>query len=211
MGVVAPVPALLLAGMVWLDHRADSWCDAQIASSAWAPEWEHRGPIKAALIGDSWAVGDGENPAFPGLVAEALDLDLRVSAVGGTGYLNEGPCGGQPFAARVDTIPADAEWVILAGGVNDTGRPDDIHTAVDDLIEAVRERAPEAKVVVLGVPRVRLVPSDATEQADGVLQHVDADAFVDVRVEEVEIGADDIHPTPAGQRQYADLIVDALR
>lgn len=212
MRVVLPVPLLLLTGFVVLDIRTDRICEQQIQASALAPEWERHGPTRAALIGDSWAAADGIHPAYPALVARALDLDMRVSAVGGTGYTNGGACGGKSFQSRVHTVPDDARLVILAGGLNDTGSDgDDLSSALRRVVAAVHLQAPAARIVVLGVPRVPLLDDRRTERADGILRSASGTAFVDVRGWSIPTLPDRIHPTPSGHREYARHIVAALR
>ena len=211
--VVLPVPVLLVATLVGVAQHGRSVCEEQTRMSALAPEREDHGTTRAALIGDSWAVGDTVHAAYPGLLAARLRLDLRVSAIGGTGYLNGGACGDESFATRVATVPRDAEVVFLAGGLNDTGEdPDELRAAVRDLVARVRRRAPEAEVVVLGVPRVPLLADEDTGRADDVLREGSSGAtFVDAHAWRIPTLRDRIHPTPEGQRQYADLVAATAR
>lgn len=210
MRLVVPVPLLMLGGLFVLDAHFGKVCEAQTRASALAPEWQHRGDTKAALLGDSWAVGDGTYPAFPALLADTLHLDLRVSAVGGTGYLNGGACGGQNFATRVDTVPTDAQIVFLAGGLNDSGEVDNLTEEASAVAAAVLDQAPGAKIVVFGVPRVPLLDDEQTARADQALRSTDGVIFLDVREWEIPTLPDRIHPTAEGQREYAELLVAAI-
>jgi lysophospholipase L1-like esterase len=184
-------------------------CRLQLADHQTAPRRADHGTTPAALIGDSWSAGAG---VFPDRLAQHLGLDLRVAAFGGSGYINPSACGGHPFAARVARIPADAQLVVLAGGINDSGYPN-LAAAVRDLIEAVHDRAPAAQVVVLGVPRVPLFADELTDPVDQTLEEVAAERgalFVDVRPWTITTLPDRIHPDPAGARAYADQVAAAL-
>lgn len=206
--VVLPVPVLLVVALVGVAQHGRSLCHEQTRMSALAPEREDHGTTRAALIGDSWAVGDTVHPAYPRLLAQRLRLDLQVSAIGGTGYLNGGACGGESFATRVDTVPPDAGVVFLAGGLNDTGEdPDELGAAVRDLVAAVERRAPGAQIVLLGVPRVPLLADEDTGRADDVLREQSSDAaFVDAHAWRIPTLPDRIHPTAEGHREYAGLV-----
>jgi lysophospholipase L1-like esterase len=211
LAVVLPLPLLLVVGLGAAQLRAERICEQQARTSALAPAWWHHGSTRAALIGDSWAVGDNENPAYPELVAKALRLDMRVSAVGGTGFVNDGACGGESFATRVSTIPRDARLIILAGGLNDTGEDGGaIAESVEHLISRARQAAPQARVVVVGVPDVPLLDTSATSRVDGILRSSSADLFLDVRDAHVSVSADDIHPSAEGQLEYADRLIAGL-
>jgi hypothetical protein len=93
---------------------------------------------------------------------------------------------------------------VLAGGVNDANTDSDIlAAAVRDVIAAVHSRAPGARIVVLGVPRVLLLDDEATADVDGVLLEVAGDAFITVRGWDISMSPDRIHPDDAGARAYA--------
>ena len=183
-------------------------CQLQVADAGQALERDTHGITRAVLIGDSWATGAG---IYPDRLARQLGLDLHVAAVGGTGYLNPGACGGREFLSRAWEVPQDAELVILAGGVNDVHQdPDVLAAAVRSVIAAVHGRAPGARIVVLGVPRVLLLSDEATGAVDDVLEQVAGAAFVDVRGWDISTLPDRIHPDPAGAREYADRIASAI-
>jgi lysophospholipase L1-like esterase len=184
-------------------------CRLQLADQDTALRRADHGATSAALIGDSWSTGAG---VFPDRLAERLGLDLSVEAVGGTGFLNPGACGGHTFATRVPHIPADTRLVVLAGGINDYDDPG-LEAAVRDVVDAVQLRAPSARVVVLGVPRVPLLADDLTDPVDQTLEEVAVEEgaeFVDVRPWTITTLPDRIHPDPAGARAYADQVAAAL-
>lgn len=184
-------------------------CQLQIDDAAKAPQRVGSGEGSAVLIGDSWATMEG---IYPRELADRLDVELQMAAVGGTGYVNGGACGGRAFISRVYQIPKDADLVILAGGVNDGGAPKDMMSkAVAQTIAAARSRAPGVKVVVVGVPRVPLLEDDVTGAVDEVLAASDADLFVDVRGWDISTLPDGIHPDAGGAREYGRLLAQAIQ
>lgn len=163
------------------------------------------------MLGDSWSTGSG-SVAWPQLMADELHLDLRVASFGGSGYVNGSACGDQSFATRVNEIPVDSEVVVIAGGVNDTAvDPQELESAARSLIDEVTDRAPNAELVVLGVPRVGLISDDETARADAALQLAAGEAFVDVRGWDIELLADRIHPSEAGHASYGGHIAAVVR
>jgi lysophospholipase L1-like esterase len=189
----------------WFDATA---CQLQVDDADQAPKRVEFGKVSAVLIGDSWATGEG---IYPRELAVRLEVNLHVAAVGGTGYVNPGACGGREFISRVWEIPQDARMVVLAGGVNDVGVPEDALAAgVRATIAATRSRAPGARIVVVGVPRVLLLEDESTGAVDDVLADAGADLFVDVRGWDISLLPDRIHPDPAGAEEYGRLLGEAI-
>lgn len=198
--------------MVWVaDERREKTCRLQRSDAESTLNWQHRGATKAAVIGDSWSTGSGAF-SWPQVVADELDLNLRVAAFGGSGYVNGSACGDQTFSARVDDVPPDAVLVIIAGGVNDArGDPELLADAARSLLDELAARAPNAEVFVLGVPRVGLIPDEETARADAALQDAVGESFIDVRGWQVDLLADRIHPSVAGHAFYGQQVAAAVR
>lgn len=181
---------------------------------------------KAVFLGDSYTSGYegvGEDvDGWPARVGSAMGWQVQNLAVPGTGFANPGWTG-QPFRALVDeTIAARPSIVVLAGGHNDERYgPDRVADAADAVLDRLRTGLPNAVLVVIGPIWPDADPVDAMLalrdhlrlKARGV-EAVFIDPIADgwfTGPNHGFIGADRIHPTAAGYRQIAALVLAALR
>ncbi|QKS21008.1 SGNH/GDSL hydrolase family protein [Curtobacterium sp. Csp1] len=109
------------------------------------------------FLGDSYTFGYGANSArtaLPREIAQKLDWRADVDGVGDTGYVTTSSKGGDTFVDRASKIPADAKYVVVMGGVNDSknydANPAAFTAAVDTTFDKIRSAAPEAKLIVVG-------------------------------------------------------------
>lgn len=158
------------------------------------------------ILGDSYSVGAGladRAAAWPSLAGEAEGWAVSVAGVGGTGFVNESPCGGMSFAQRLNVaLAANPETLIIAGGINDTdASPDAVKAAADALLQDV---ADVPTVVVVGpanapakenVPAIDAALSEAAATNDR--EYVSATGW------DIEFQTDGLHPTEAGHKTYA--------
>jgi len=113
--------------------------------------------VRAYFFGDSLMAGTGASPRRPvmaRMAAARLGWDVEVDAWGGTGYTTGGA---RP--AYVDRLRAPGalsgtyDVVLVEGGTNDwrsAGDPDAVRAAVEDVVDEVRRRQPQAQIVLMG-------------------------------------------------------------
>ena len=180
----------------------------------------------AAFLGDSYTTGyNGAGvgrAGWPAIVAASLGLRPRVRAVAGTGFVNPGWTG-QPIRSRLPSvISADPRVVFLVGGHNDrrfnTTRS---AKAAGAVIDRLHQALPTAILVVIGPiwadgntpTSLRLLRDHLRRQAtaNGAI-FIDPlrDGWFAGQAHRF-IGPDGIHPTDAGHRHIAKLVLRALR
>jgi lysophospholipase L1-like esterase len=180
----------------------------------------------AAFLGDSYTSGyNGAGygrSGWPAIVSASLGLRPLNRAVPGTGFVNPGWTD-QPIRTRVAAvIRADPRIVFLAGGHNDRRfSTAATRAAALAVIDRLHRALPDARLVVIGpiwsgdvAPTSLLRLRDALRRkaaAVGVL-------FVDpirggwlAGEAKRYIGPDGLHPTNAGHRHIASLVLRALR
>lgn len=170
------------------------------------------GPEQITVLGDSYSAGDtldDRGHRWTDLLVE-LDPDLTVTldAVPFTGFANAGACGPNAFTDRIERVAGADGPLVIQGGLNDVfAEPETLARAADEVLTA----AAAEQVVVIGPIDV---PGRTGEvQVDAALRAA-ADAhgahFVSALDWDVPIAADEVHPTAAGDRRYAELVLDAL-
>jgi lysophospholipase L1-like esterase len=212
------VLAVTLSGWAWEATRPPTECETETLLNNAAPDWWGNAGPTVTVIGDSWSVG-GALPAhtdgFPYLLADQMGWRVRIAGGSGTGFQQPGGCDTN-YVDRAATIPKDTRLVLFEGGINDAARgpslrglPEAIHAAVT----AAEKRAPQAQVVILGIPTLPYFSAAEMQRINSVLQESAAAAgaiWLPAR-DRVDLYWDDVHPTPKGHRQYAEHIVRALR
>jgi lysophospholipase L1-like esterase len=172
-----------------------------------------------AVVGDSYAAGFGAGPSPRQDQAwfqyTARDLGWQVGSVvanPGAGYLKRGDYGTLTQSLRDHPIPAWTDYVLVQSGLNDAAQdPAQIPAAVAELLAVVREQAPHAVPVVIGMfmPSVdRLV---SPRQLAVARQIGDWRAIGDTRYAiaymcSFEVSRDGTHPTAAGHQQIGDWV-----
>lgn len=175
------------------------------------------------VIGDSYSSGQpgigGIGPrGWPAIVATRLGGDLQNWAVGGTGYVNG--AGGHTFPIRAQITSPESQTVIVFGSLNDQAfSPAAVGTAAAATYQRVRDRAPDARLLVIGPqypnaqrPADLLAVRDAVRTAatNAGADFVDplAEGWFDNRPD--LIGSDGWHPTDLGHIYLADRISEHL-
>lgn len=174
------------------------------------------------VLGDSFASGHGGAGVgargWPAMIAGRLGGDLVNYAVGGTGYVNN--AGGHPFPLRAEIVPAESETVIVFGSLNDQTLPADaVGAAAADTYRKVRERAPGARLIVVGpqwpnaqrpadLLAVRAAVRSAAVAAGATFIDPLAEGWFDNRPD--LIGPDGWHPNNAGHEHITNRITDRL-
>jgi lysophospholipase L1-like esterase len=186
-----------------------------------------RAPIHrrlAVFLGDSYTsgyLGTGEGPGgWPAIVSGSQGWRMVNLAEPGVGFVNPGWT--SPLQAQVaEAIRLKPDLVILAGGHNDEHYGTDrTARAADTVLDGVRDAFPGAILVVIGpiwydgspVPTIVALRDHlrASAAAMGAL-------FIDpiagrwfAGSNHQLIGADGVHPTNAGHRHIARLVLAAL-
>ncbi|UUL75675.1 SGNH/GDSL hydrolase family protein [Pseudarthrobacter sp. Fe7] len=180
-------------------------------------------PTRIVVVGDSLSTGYGTSPqrAWPALLSADAhfrgSVNIVNAAENGSGYLSQGDFDGT-FGTQVSTfVTPDTDIVVLFGSENDIGyTPHALHDAATATINAAREAAPKARVIVIGPPSYTPEPEperlDVRQEIQAAARDTDAQ-FVDPisefwisgQVDEL-IGPDGDHPTEAGQRYLCEHV-----
>lgn len=174
------------------------------------------------FFGDSITAGYGleEEQAFPALVQEKIDsLGWNFEAVNG-GLSGETSAGG---LRRVDwMLRQDFSIFILELGGNDGLRGIDLESTKQNLIsiiEKVRNKKPEAKIILTGMQVPPNLGPDYTAQFKKMYPEIAEEknvTLIPFLLEEVggnpELNqADGIHPTAKGHKIIAETVWDTLK
>jgi len=180
----------------------------------------------AAFLGDSYTTGyngAGLGPAgWPAIVSASIHLRLLNRAVAGTGFINPGWTA-QPIRTRVAAVvAANPRIVFLVGGHNDrrfAGAATD--RAADVVIDRLHRALPDTILVVVGPIWSNGDPPLSLRRLRDHLRRKAA-AVRALFIDPLDggwfagsagrlIGPDGIHPTDAGHRHIAHLVLRALQ
>lgn len=235
VGSVAIVVALVIA-IFAEPHDADtdltvSWASDELAGTnsteSAAPSDEGR-PL-VSVIGDSFTAGTPQGgrdrQGWPALVwerlsAQGLPSTRSVDATGGSGYLEPGPFGVTFMDAVQRAVAPDDDLVVVFGGTNDVDLPlDELSSAAQNTLEAVRHRAPSAALIVVGPVWPGTSPSPAMVNVRDVLRAV-AQSLGATFVDPIQeawfadqpqlIGRDHVHPNDDGHKYLADHLFPVI-
>ena len=181
----------------------------------------------AAFIGDSYAAGTGSPDQalrWTALLSVEMGWDEDNLAIPGSGYVNApkpGACGRPEcpaYAGVVKNLNPVTDFVIISGGRNDIWYSQDkVKANVTELVRAVRQQLPEAKVIIAS-PMWEKEPIPENMQA--VIEAVKSAAAVN-KVPYLELGTplgegpgrtapDGFHPSVAGHEAIADRVAEVL-
>lgn len=165
------------------------------------------GKSGVAVLGDSYTAGLGLEDPTEGW---AFQVGGAVAGVGGTGFVNGGPCGGQSFGERLDDVLATQPGtLVVQGGLNDTGQsPDTLRDAAAELLEAA---ADTPRVVVLGPVDAPATQDEAA--VDAALSDAARDAgreYVSGLDWDLEFLPDRLHLTEDGHDALARHVTERI-
>lgn len=198
---------------------------------------DDRPPLRLVMLGDSTVAGLGAQEVEDSLpfqtgqrVADALDRDVRVKGLGVSGALTD-----DVLNEQIPMIDPAADIVVIVIGSNDVThltppwRMDDL-TA--EMLRAARERAPDALIVLGGIPlfgEARAFNEPLRSIVDayaGVLRNVqqrtavaiDDAIFVNIAKEASPrfvgvpeaMSRDQFHPGPRGYGFWADALAAGI-
>jgi lysophospholipase L1-like esterase len=176
------------------------------------------------IIGDSYTGGSDEGGYGAAnwtkivgsrFYSESRPLDMNVTAVPGAGYITRGPDKATFAEAATSNLRSSADLVLVFGSRND-GKQDAtaMAAAATDLYAKIRERAPRAKLIVVGPAWVNEnVPDFITANTHAISGAASAAGAVFVNpltdgwffgADAKLIGADGVHPTDAGHQYMAE-------
>lgn len=181
------------------------------------------------VISDSYAAGNGDSSyeTYAPRVAAMMGWNLRLDAIGGSGYIEsmiDGTRVGRPFSERLpdDIANYHPDYVLIDGGRNDYDKPMDLVVkAIAELFDDVRAAWPDATVIVMKPQQINpgvhlqypligeVIDVNATRIGALTIDPVALGWYTDIDVEALTI-ADRIHPNDAGSQFYADRVVGAL-
>lgn len=212
---VATLPVSPMAGQVPLEWRTSA-APATLG-------------VPVAFIGDSYTggsdMGGNESANWTSGVAAQIGatspIVIRKAAISGIGYVSPGTVG----KTFLDEVPAavtpGARLVVVFGSRNDLGKPGDVGQAATRVYAAIRDIAPDAKLLVVGPPWINGdVPAGLVADRDAVkAAAVAAGAtFVDPIADgwfsganARLIGSDHVHPTDDGHAYMARLIAPHIQ
>ena len=220
-GLIA-VAAIVIAVLA-LTMR-DNGVSASPAPSAAAPQATSPTVPNIDVIGDSYVGGSDEggygDANWTKIVgsrfySESRPVDMNVTAVPGAGYITRGPDKATFAEAATSNLRSSADLVLVFGSRND-GKQDTatMTAAANDLFAKIRERAPHAKLLVVGPAWVNENVPDNIIANTRVMSDVAGAAGADFisplnerwffGADAKLIGADGVHPTDAGHQYMAE-------
>jgi lysophospholipase L1-like esterase len=208
--IVAAIAVMLAALLIVLDRGA----------SARSSKLLYVGRPVVAVVGDSFTASwTGTNPVtttpVPWYERTADDLGWTVGNVvanPGAGFQKPGDFGTLAQSLRDHPIPSWTDIVLVQGGLNDTGySPTNQAAAVADLLSVLRQQAPNATPVVIGmfIPgnqamnlnRLNLARRMGDYAAIGNSHFIAVAPFLSF-----ETSGDNTHPTSTGHIQIGDFV-----
>lgn len=185
-------------------------------------------PVRILVVGDSYTAGGREGGAGAAswahlvarqLTAEGRRVTLEVAAAGGSGYVRTGPRH-TTFVKLAQRTRSERDLVVFLGSRNDIAAAPEVQAAAEAAFATVRAASPRAALLVVGPPWVDADPPDyirADRDAVEAAARAAGATFVDPLAEGWFtgwagrfIGAGSIHPTDAGHRYMADLLLPSI-
>jgi lysophospholipase L1-like esterase len=216
IGLVVLVGAVVIVQRVRDDRRGNDACDQSVAD---AQVLDDANPVTTGdqtivVLGDSYSAGsflaDPLHEAWPVVMGELLHATVIIDGIGGTGFTNGGFCFDDQYATRTERVLSiQPDLVVVEGGLNDAEAPPaDITAAAAEVLDQLSG----TPVVLVGPTNAPAKPN--APQVDAALAQACAEAddcrYVSALGWDVELGADQLHPTAAGHRAFAEQIAAAL-
>lgn len=195
------------------------------AAAAVAPPQVHR--VKAALYGDSWAVGAGASQWYTALfmlLTQALNWEVPRMGHGGSGYVKDGAGDSVPHTTleRLNNVVAqDLDYLICIGSINDNSEsPAAVQAAATEVYDYIAQNSPKTKIIVIGVqpqaPKnlasgpINDAVRAAALAAPNVVRFLDAYNEEWIEPGDTALMADGSHPNDAGYLKMANRFLTGL-
>lgn len=178
-----------------------------------------------AVVGASVSAGIGAptpEQAWPADLGRLLGWRVVVSADPGAGFVSTGDHGRGPFdrlAGDLDLARLRPDLVIVQGGHDDMGQPQSlIAQRVRELIDAIHQQAPDARIGVLSVFTDQRGPTKTARETDATIVAAARRADPSVLVFDPLAGDwrfprihDHLHPNSSGHQDIANRLASDLR
>jgi acyl-CoA thioesterase-1 len=163
---------------------------------------------RVVVVGDSWSAGLGLAEPVRSWPSR-LRGQVHVAGFSGSGFsAHASPCGPVSFADRAGAVVADADLVVVEGGLNDWDRSDaEVRAGFARLARVLR---------AADVPRVAVVGPAAAPSRAARVPHVDAlldrlseqygFGYVSTADLDLDYLGDRLHLTEAGHRAFGDAV-----
>lgn len=156
----------VMAGLSSACGMADEATDSA-SENASAKACASDGTKSITYIGDSLTNGTSQDSGlgarFPAIISRRLLVPARILASNGSGYVQVGPAAGaQTFPGQARSVQPDTSLVLILGSRNDMHSEEDIDEIPERALttyERVKDRAPNARLLVVGPPWINDSPS----------------------------------------------------
>lgn len=172
------------------------------------------GKTAVAIMGDSYTTGEflpDRSKGWAYQVGAGKDWAVKLNGVGGTGFVNPGPCGAQAYSDRIARVlTLDPQVLIVEGGLNDANASAADIQAGARLVLTQASEIP--KVIVVGPP----APPTGKDYAaiDRALSEAAAAAgrqYVSALDWDLEYLPDGLHLTEASHSEFASNVAREVR
>lgn len=216
VGLVVLVAGFVVVQRVRDDQRGNDACDQSVADSQVLDDANPvtTGVETIVVLGDSYSAGaflaDPLHEAWPVVMGERLHATVIIDGIGGTGFTNGGYCGDDAYATRADRVLSiEPDLVVVEGGLNDADAPPaEITAAAAEVLDELSG----TPVVLVGPTNAPAKP--AAPQVDAALAQACREAddcrYVSALGWDIELGADQLHPTAAGHRTFGEHVAAAI-
>ncbi|MEZ0342896.1 SGNH/GDSL hydrolase family protein [Mycobacterium sp. pV006] len=232
--LVSAVVALLIFGLARVapGHNDDATARPALAETLLAPtppseQFDHRPTL--LVVGDSYVGGTGDPTVvvYPEQVADEMGWNVRIDAVGGSGYVSNVTESGRKRPSLIERLPADKasytpDIVLVDAGRNDLALdPAAVVPEIDRYLTEVRAAWPDAQIVVVKPqfasaavpanypPLANAIDEIATRIGAATIDPVTEGWWTGIDLEPL-LFADKVHLNGAGTTYYADKIAEAL-
>lgn len=179
-------------------------------------------PARVLFLGDSYTSGTtiggvGED-GWPVRSCAMVGCNATVGATGGAGFIG-GEDVDRGITAQLEAVPGTItpNVIVLALGANDYGTTiDDLRPRVDEVLETIASRWPDAQLVVLGPFWRNDTPAEVTIALDQYLEQKANERGAPFASPLREgwltglIGSDNVHPESAGHEAVAERVSPIL-
>lgn len=193
---------------------AQQACSAIQAEKAAGLVHAGEGKEPVVILGDSYAASeylDQRTDGWAYKLAAAERWGALVAGIGGTGFVNQGPCGTDVFANRMPkALAAKPNVLVIQGGLNDfKATPQDTEMAARMLLDQAKT---VKKIIVVG-PANAPARAETLPEIDAALKRAAESKgakYVSALGWDLEFQADRLHLTPAGHTKFATKVAESL-
>ncbi|WP_165820979.1 SGNH/GDSL hydrolase family protein [Nocardioides gansuensis] len=166
---------------------------------------------RVVVIGDSWSVGLGLRDLSASWPTR-LPGEVHVAGFSGSGFSRTAsPCGDRSYAARARRVVADADLVVVEGGLNDHDRSTAAITV--GFLRLMRALAGLGQEVVVVGPAPAPARRSAVPRVDHLLAALSGAhgvRYVSAADWELPYLPDRLHLTAEGHARFGELVAEQL-